>query len=34
MRALLDKEADMEELFEMDESEDEAFSEIGNLQLI
>ncbi|KAI8343310.1 YL1 nuclear protein-domain-containing protein [Chlamydoabsidia padenii] len=28
MRALLDKEADMEELFEMGESDDEAFSEI------
>ncbi|KAI8086292.1 YL1 nuclear protein-domain-containing protein [Halteromyces radiatus] len=27
MRALLDQEADMEELFELDESEDEAFSE-------
>lgn len=29
MRALLDKELDMEELFELEESEDESFSEIG-----
>ncbi|ORZ25683.1 YL1 nuclear protein-domain-containing protein [Absidia repens] len=33
MRALLDKEADMEELFELDESEDEAFSGVDDEQV-